>query len=92
MRAIKAEFPEAHLTLGLSNISFGLPDRHLINRVFMGLAIAAGLDSVIADPSEKEMMREILAAELVLGKDPYCRRYTTAYRKGKYGFVPKPAN
>jgi cobalamin-dependent methionine synthase I len=92
MRAVKTEFPEVHLTVGLSNISFGLPDRHLINRVFLALAMAAGLDSAIADPTERELMREMLAAELVLGHDAFCRRYTTAYRKGRYGFVPKPTN
>lgn len=91
MRAVKAEFPEVHLTVGLSNISFGLPDRHLINRVFLALAIAAGLDSAIADPTEKELMREMMASELVMGQDAFCRRYTVAYRRGKYGFIPRPA-
>ena len=50
MRAVHADYPEVHLTIGLSNISFGLPARSFINRDFLTLALAAGLDSAILDP------------------------------------------
>jgi 5-methyltetrahydrofolate--homocysteine methyltransferase len=50
MRRIKEEFPEVHLTAGLSNISFGLPVRSILNQAFAVLAIEAGLDSAILDP------------------------------------------
>src|SRR5512143_2736477 len=50
MHCARENFPEAHLTIGLSNISFGLPGRSFVNRYFLTLAIQAGLDSAILDP------------------------------------------
>jgi len=82
MRAIRAEFPEVHLTCGLSNISFGLPARSQINRVFVTLALEAGLDSAILDPLDREMKAVLIAADLVLGRDKHCLSYTRAYRAG----------
>lgn len=82
--ALRQEFPEAHLTLGLSNISFGLPARSYINRAFLTLALAAGLDSAILDPLDREMMAGLMAAELVLGRDHHCLSYTRAYRAGLF--------
>ena len=83
MRAVCAEFPAVHLCVGLGNISFGLPVRGLINRVFLTLGLAAGMDTAIMDPLDQEMRAELLAAELVLGRDPYCQNYTRAYRAGR---------
>lgn len=82
MRAIRAEFPEVHLTCGLSNISFGLPARSQINRVFVTLAMEAGLDSAILDPLDREMKATLITADLVLGQDKHCLGYTRAYRAG----------
>jgi cobalamin-dependent methionine synthase I len=82
MRAIRGEFPDAHLTTGLSNISFGLPARSYINRAFLTLALAAGLDSAILDPLDREVQAALIAAELVLGRDRHCLNYTRAYRAG----------
>jgi cobalamin-dependent methionine synthase I len=82
IRALRREFPDAHLTMGLSNISFGLPARSFINRAFLTLALAAGLDSAILDPLAREMMAALMAAELVLGRDHHCLDYTRAYRAG----------
>ncbi len=84
MRAIRNEFPDAHLTLGLSNISFGLPARSYVNRAFLTLALAAGLDSAILDPLDREMRATLAAARLVLGHDPHCLGYTRAYRAGLF--------
>jgi len=89
MRAVRAEFPKAHLCAGLSNISFGLPARHLVNRVFLTLALAAGLDAAILDPFDRELRGELLATELVLGRDPHCRNYTRSYREGQIGHKAK---
>lgn len=86
---VREEFPEVHLTGGLSNVSFGLPIRGVINHSFISMAIAAGLDSAITDPTDKEMLGTILAAEMLLDKDPYCRNYSQAYRAGKLGKVLK---
>ena len=83
MRAIHAEFPEAHISCGLSNISFGLPVRSLINRTFLALALEAGMDAAIIDPNDRELQRVIYAAELLLGRDRHCLNYTRAFRAGK---------
>ncbi|MBU0491866.1 MAG: dihydropteroate synthase [Chloroflexi bacterium] len=85
MRAICAEFPAAHLTSGLSNVSFGLPARSLINQAFLALALAAGLDTAIIDPLDQDLRAMLLAAELVLGRDRHCRSYIRAYRAGRLG-------
>jgi 5-methyltetrahydrofolate--homocysteine methyltransferase len=85
MRGIKAEFPDVHLTSGLSNISFGMPARGLINRAFLTFALEAGLDSAIMDPLDRELHEALLAAEVVLGRDRYCLNYTNAYREGRIG-------
>lgn len=82
MRAIRAEFPQVHISTGLSNVSFGLPVRALINRTFLVLALQAGMDTAIIDPNDRELQAAMLAADLLLGKDKHCLRYTRAYRAG----------
>jgi cobalamin-dependent methionine synthase I len=84
MRAVREAYPEVHFTAGLSNISFGLPARSYINRAFLTLALAAGLDSAILDPLDREMKAALVAAELVLGRDRHCLNYTRAYRAGLF--------
>ncbi|AOT70995.1 dihydropteroate synthase [Geosporobacter ferrireducens] len=83
---IRATYPEAHITGGLSNISFGLPNRALINRTFLTLAVAAGMDSAVVNPSNVELIESLYATELLLGRDKFCRKYTTA---SKTGFIKK---
>jgi cobalamin-dependent methionine synthase I len=83
MRAIHSDFPEVHVVSGLSNVSFGLPVRSLINRAFLTLALEAGLDTAILDPLDRELRKTLLAAEVVLGHDRYCLNYTGAYRAGR---------
>lgn len=82
VRAVKAEYPKIHFTSGLSNVSFGLPARSLINRAFLTLMLEAGLDSAILDPLDRDLRKAILAAEAVLGLDRHCLGYTRAYRAG----------
>ena len=82
IRAVRAEFPKVHIISGLSNVSFGLPVRSLINRAFLTLALEAGLDTAILDPLDRELRKSLLAAEVVLGRDRYCLNYTRAYRAG----------
>jgi 5-methyltetrahydrofolate--homocysteine methyltransferase len=93
MRAILTEYPKAHLTAGLSNVSFGLPARTLINRAFLTLAVAAGLDSAIIDSTDRGLMETLYATNAVLGLDRFCAKYNRAYRAGKIGVKPleKPA-
>lgn len=82
VRAIKAEFPEVHITGGLSNISYGLPQRHIINRTFVTLMMDAGMDSSIIDPLDKKIMATIKTADMLLGNDQFCMEYLKGVRSG----------
>jgi methanogenic corrinoid protein MtbC1/uroporphyrinogen-III decarboxylase len=68
-------------TLGLSNISFGLPERSSINAFFLAMAILGGLTCPIVDPTEREMQRALLVSNLMLGKDEYCMKYISTFGK-----------
>ena len=81
---VREAYPEAHLTIGLSNISFGLPGRSFVNRYFLGLAIQAGLDSAILDPLDREIQAAIVTNELILGRDAHCLNFIRASRKGLF--------
>ena len=81
--ATRREFPDAHVALGLSNISFGLPVRNHLNRAFLAMLIAAGADGLIIDPCEEGMMATLLAARAVLGLDEFCMNYISAFREGR---------
>ena len=79
---IKSRFPEAKTVVGLSNISFGLPNRKLVNRSFLMMAAGAGLDAAILDPLDARIMSYVRVANLLTGKDNLCRSYIRAHRKG----------
>jgi 5-methyltetrahydrofolate--homocysteine methyltransferase len=78
IRRIKAELG-VNMTMGASNVSFGLPDRELVNSAFVVMAIAAGATCLIVDVAKVRSI--ILAADLVLGRDQRARRYIEAYRQ-----------
>jgi len=78
IRRIKAELG-VNITMGASNISFGLPDRELLNNAFVVMAAAAGMTCLIVDVAKVRPI--ILAADLVLGRDKRARRYIEAYRQ-----------
>ena len=80
IRTIRAQLG-VNLTLGVSNVSFGLPDRNLINSAFVTIAIAMGVNCPIVDVAE--MRPAILAADLILGRDKYAMRYIKAYQQRK---------
>jgi 5-methyltetrahydrofolate--homocysteine methyltransferase len=80
IKVIKTRYPRVHIVLGLSNISFGLPNRRLINRTFLTMATAVGVDTVIADPLDKDLITSIRAAEMLLGKDEFCLKYLESQR------------
>jgi cobalamin-dependent methionine synthase I len=69
---------------GLSNISFGLPERKFLNQTLMVMAMAKGLDGAIINPLDRKMMASIIAAETLLGNDDYCTNYLNAYRAKKF--------
>ena len=84
IRAVHEKYPEVHFTMGLSNISFGLPARKQVNRGLLILAMQAGLDSAILDPLDKELQAAIITTELLLGNDKHCLNYLKASRKGLF--------
>ena len=73
--------PGPKTILGLSNISQGTHLRSLINRTFLTMAVAYGLDSAILDPNDKQLIDTLITAELILNKNIYCDSYLEAYRK-----------
>jgi cobalamin-dependent methionine synthase I len=80
---IMKSFPGVHTTCGLTNVSYGLPSRKLINRTFLVAAITRGLDSAIMDPTDKQLYASLKAALSVNGKDDFCMEYITAFRGGR---------
>ncbi|MGM0492235.1 MAG: dihydropteroate synthase [Armatimonadota bacterium] len=82
IRQIIEELPECHTICGVSNVSYGLPRRALLNRVFLCQAIVSGLDSAIVDPLDQGIMSSIYAAEALAGRDEWCTDYLAAYRRG----------
>ncbi len=102
MRAIRQRYgPAIHVTGGMSNASFGVPGRRLLNDAFLRLAIDAGADSGIIDPvaTDLEHVRSIdldhgayaLARAAILGEDENCRAFLRSYRSGafaEHGIVP----
>lgn len=85
-RRIKAELG-VNLTLGASNISFGLPDRDVLNNAFVAVIIAAGVTCLIADAAKVRPI--VLATDVVMGKDKYAIRYIQAYRQRRKTLAEK---
>ncbi len=79
---IMQDFPGVNTICGLSNVSFGLPRRGLINRNFLALAMANGLSAAILDPTDKKLMSTLISVEMLLGRDEYCEKYIDAYQNG----------
>jgi len=73
--------PSPKTIVGLSNVSQGTGARSLINRTFLSIAIAYGLDAAILDPQDRDLMDAAITAELILNKQIYCDSYLEAYRK-----------
>lgn len=84
IRMIKAQYPKVHFMCGLSNVSYGLPNRKYLNRLFVAQTMTAGMDGYILNPTDKGMMGLIYAARTLLGQDDYCMGYIKAHRKGFY--------
>ena len=95
-RQLRDEYgSDIHLTGGLSNVSFGMPARRILNDAFIDLAAEAGIDSGIVDPVASDLGRVFrsdrsaegyrLAADLLLGRDPFGGQYVAAFRSGRLG-------
>ena len=87
IKKIHQEYPESHFTAGLSNISFGMPGRTAINQAFLIVALEAGLDSAIVDPTDRQLRTALYAAQVILGRDRHCMNYNRAFRAKKIGPV-----
>ena len=88
IEGLRAQFPSAGITLGLSNVSHGLTKRAVVNAAFLTSAICYGLTSAICDPGREEISRAIVLGELLAGKDRFCRRFTRAARNGLFDVAP----
>ena len=82
MKHIKKVRPNVYVSGAISNISYNLPVRRLVNQAFIVLAICAGMDSAVLDPLSKDLRGMILAAEAMLGLDDFCAEYVSAFRDG----------
>ncbi len=80
---IKQALPGVHVICGLSNISFHLPSRRLLNRTFVAMAMARGLDAAIVDPLDGGLMAAVCAGQVLLGQDEMCVGFIQAYRAGR---------
>ena len=94
VRQIRDKYgPAIHITGGMSNVSFGIPARRLVNDVFVNLAIEYGADAGILDPVTRNIEKIVgldqsaasyqLARQMLLGEDRSCKQFLRAYRKGE---------
>ena len=73
----------ANTVCGLSNVSYGLPNRAVINATFLAMAVQAGLDAAILDPTDRLVTSSIAASRVITCRDGYCADYIKAFRAGK---------
>jgi 5-methyltetrahydrofolate--homocysteine methyltransferase len=86
MRLVHQELG-VNLSLGTSNVSFGLPNRVVINAAYLALGIAHGMGAAITDPTVPELRNTILACNLLMGKDEYAMNWIKAYRAAQKAVV-----
>jgi len=84
IEGIMTGYPGIHTICGLSNISHGLPNRKLLNMSFAIMAVAKGLDGLIINPLDRQIMAGLTAAETLAGRDEYCEKYLSAFRAGRF--------
>ena len=80
MRLIKEQLGN-NMTCGASNVSFGLPDRPIVNAAFFSVAMHAGLTCAITNPLVPEVRKAVLASDLLLGHDEYAMRWISTFRQ-----------
>ena len=82
-RALRQKYPNVNIVSGLSNISYGLPERKLLNRIFMIMSVAMGMDAFILDPLDQTIMSLLAGSRALSGQDEYCMDYIAGFRDGK---------
>lgn len=90
IRYLKERHPEAHFTLGVSNVSFGLPARPIVNAAFLTLAMHVGLDLPILNPNIPEMMQAVAAFRVLSGEDKGCVNFIERYASYRGVLSAKP--
>ena len=88
--ALREEFG-VNMTLGTSNVSFGMPDRHTIGAAFLPMAISAGLTSAIMDARSPQIVRSVKAADLLLDRDAWGAAWIAAHRAQQAGQAQQAA-
>jgi len=86
VEAIMTRFNGVHTMCGLSNISYGLPERKFMNQAFAIMAIGKGLDGLIINPLDKMMMASLITAQTLAGRDAYCVKYLKGFRNKQFEF------
>ncbi|MFZ5988307.1 MAG: methyltetrahydrofolate cobalamin methyltransferase [Bacillota bacterium] len=82
IKKLKSEFPDFNIVCGISNISFGIPARNLMNQSFLVAAMISGVDAAILDPLDKKLMSILYATQTLMGKDEFCMNYQMKFREG----------
>lgn len=85
MTQIRSALPDVHVLCGLRNVSLHLPERALLDRTFLAMALGAGADTAIVDPCDAAIMAVVIAGEVLVGRDEFCLRYIQGYRDGCFG-------
>jgi len=83
LKMIKERHPAAKSICGLSNVSFGLPKRKIVNKYALILSVYEGLDGVIIDPIDSGVEEIGCLLDVLTGRDQFCLTYITRFREGK---------
>lgn len=83
LRFIRERLPEVRTFCGASNISYGMPLRKLLNRTFVSMQAALGMDAFLVDVRNAELMATLIASDALMGQDEWGMKYLKAYRTGK---------
>lgn len=84
---VREKYPKAYVSGGISNISYNLPYRKMVNMAFLVLAMGAGMNSAVLDPLDREIRGAIYATNALNGEDFCCLEYISAFRNGEFGPV-----
>ncbi|MDR1948588.1 MAG: dihydropteroate synthase [Spirochaetaceae bacterium] len=83
IRGIRERYPEIKILTAPSNLSFGMPNRRLLNRTFISMLLFEGIDGIIYNALDHDSYASILASEVLTGKDKRSKNYLKAFREGK---------
>lgn len=83
LEMIKRRLPGVNTIAGISNVSFGLPQRSLVNRILLVMALEKGLDAAILDPLDKKIQAALVSTQALLGRDESLKNYLAFIRAGR---------